>query len=103
MINRFQFKISREKATSLMIKDLYLEIPELRNKFEEFVLAWNSLKLKEIAVGCQNRKFTEIDDSKSLSFFLPNQEKDESGFVILGALISLRSLHLQCKNVSQSG
>jgi len=92
LMKKFNYQISRDVATTTVLKDLFEADDSLVKKFKDFEANWNQLDLDKVRVHCQEKGFQKLDADKNLSLFLPNINKDESGILIVGTMISLAVL-----------
>ena len=101
LMKKYNYQISRDKASTTLIKDLFEEDDSLKKRFEEFKDCWNRLSLKTVRVDCQEKKFQKVSEESPLSLFLPNVQKDESGILLVGTMIALATLQNELVYVSK--
>jgi hypothetical protein len=93
LMKKFNYQISRDKASTTLMSSLFEEDEELKKRFKNFENSWNRIqKVQTVRVGCQEKPYKKISDQDTLSLLLPNNNKDESGLIVLGTMIYLAIL-----------
>ena len=81
----------RNEALHTDVKTVLNENPELNEKFNQFILAWNAYikNLSIIDVRCKHFVPPELNDSQNLHGFLLDDKEESNGFAIYGAIFHL--------------
>ena len=89
MIDNYSYKISREEASNLIIKDEEIyknNQKKFKEKFDKFKEIWNELKPYCTKYGCRDEMPPiDLDENKSLAFFLNDNGEIGKGMYIAAA------------------
>ena len=97
MINNYSYKITREEASKILIKDVEIyknNINKFKDKFNKFKEIWSHLKIYSNKYGCRDEMpIIDLDENKSIAYFLNDNGEIGKGMYIAAAYQNFINYH----------